>query len=106
MVSHLPALSLTDLEQRLLRLLSIDCRGDHISYGLQKIRIVFREGSAAVGMRAQHPERLILAMNNDAHAAYHPVLVQQQRPAETLLLAEILDDHRFPGGQRIAGLRV
>ena len=91
----------------LIELAALDRAGDHVGDCGQERDIVLAEAPPPGRVRTEHPiGASVAARDRDGEPADGAVLAQQRLPAKSGLGREIVDDHRAPGGERIAGLRI
>ena len=80
--------------------------GDDVRDRLQEAELVRIEASRCDAVRAEHPERPLLAPDDHADAAAHPVVAQQRSGVEACLTLEVVDGDAAERPKREAGVEL
>src|SRR5919106_1283715 len=81
----------------------LDREGEQRGVALQELEVVLGERARLATVGLQHAEDVLLGLDDYVGRALDAVFPQQLRDAETLLLVQLVGDHRPPGLERIAG---
>src|SRR5919112_832330 len=88
----------------LLRLSALHRRAEQFGNVFEEVDLLVVELPIPLRVGANDAVRVTVHVDDGAYAAYHAALEQQPRALESILGPEVLDHHRPPRDQRVAGL--